>query len=201
MWVKLTPTEYVPKHNIFQNWEYGTQTLNAYFIISFPFTSKPCLFYLAFLTKQDTHIYLVHILYSSGPTGSSCRPALKRRQRCLQLLCSQTLNDARTPNTEWWNKCETQSPEPYKISNKFPVSYNISTKNVFILTKTKLCNNLWAYDILRLQPRFFRIPEGIRSQPTHCAKTFPTIKWITFLLDSKTAIFHARVMLLSSESK
>jgi hypothetical protein len=56
------------------------KTLNGYFIISFPFTSRPSLFSLTFLTKQYTPIYLVQFSTHQARLSVSCSPTLNWEQ-------------------------------------------------------------------------------------------------------------------------
>ena len=175
--------------------------LNAYFVISFPFTSKPHLFYLAFLTKQDTHIYLVQFCIHRAQ--QSCRvPPLLTAGSAVFSSCAHkhwTMHKLPKPNGDINATHNRQNPTKFQTSSQFLITFLLTT---YLYYPKQNCIIIYG----RMTPSSCSLVSSgslkkYEDNQHTVQKTFPTIQWISFLSDSKTLIFHARVMLLSSESK
>jgi hypothetical protein len=101
------------------------KTLNTYFIISFPLTSRPYLFYLAFLTKQDTHIYLVQ--FPIHQVQQSRRvPSLSIAGSAVFSSCAhkhRTRHKLRIPNGDINATHNRQNPTKFQTSFQFLITF------------------------------------------------------------------------------
>lgn len=101
------------------------KTLNAHFIINFPFTSRPYLYYLAFLTKQDTHIYLVQFSIHQVQQSRRVPPFLTAGGSVFSS-CSHKhwmMHELPIPNGDKNATNNRQNPTKFQTSFQFLITF------------------------------------------------------------------------------